>query len=73
MSVRRVELGFEGGTVLRTNVAEDVLQTLTGSLTVDGAGWVELNTDDGVCWVDLGEVIYLRIPKEPRGVGFSGA
>lgn len=73
MSARRVELGFEGGTVLRVNVEEGVLQSLTSSLTTDGAGWIELDTDDGVTWVDLGEVVYLRIPKEPRGVGFSGA
>lgn len=72
MSARRVELGFEGGAVLRANVEEAALQGLTAALTGDG-GWFELAADDGTTWVDLGEVVYLRVPREPRGVGFSGS
>ncbi len=73
MATRRLELGFEGGTVLRVDVDEATVGAVTQSLTADAARWVELATDDGACWVDLGQVVYVRIPNAPRGVGFSGA
>lgn len=74
MATRRLELGFAGGTALRVDVEEATVTALTQSLAANAARWTELATDDGSCWVDLAEVVYVRVTNEgPRGVGFSGA
>ncbi len=72
MATRRLELGFDGGTVLRVNVDEPVVATLTSGLADAGDGWHELATEDGTFWIALSQLRYVRVPSEgPRGVGFS--
>lgn len=70
MAARRIELGFEGGAVLRLTVDEDAIAQLTGALAADGLHRVD--ADEGEHWVRTGEVQYVRVvPGEvgPR-VGF---
>jgi hypothetical protein len=74
MATRRLELGMQGAMVLRLEVEEPVVGTLTQALSGGQAGWTELPTEDGSCWVNLASVVYMRVPNEKsRGVGFSGA
>jgi len=72
MAGRRVEIGFEGGTVLRLTVEEDAAQSLVGSLG-NGSGWRSVEADEGTHWLNAGEFLYVRlVPGEPSRVGFGG-
>ena len=76
MAGRRIDLGFEGGTVLRVTMEEATVRELTGALSSDGAGgWRELAAEEGSYWVNLAELVYVRLaPGEVSGrIGFSGA
>lgn len=73
MATRRIELGFEGGTVLRLSVEEAAASEVTSTLG-DGA-WRSIEAEEGTFWVNPGELIYVRLaPGEPHGrVGFGGS
>lgn len=73
MATRRLEIGFEGGTVLRLSLEESDATALTGSLGTD-TGWREVSAEEGTFWVNQGELLYVRLaPGEPPGrVGFGG-
>jgi hypothetical protein len=73
MATRRIELGFEGGTVLRLTVDEALSSTLTNDL--GGGGWTSLEAEEGTFWVNLGEVVDVRLPpgQAPGRVGFGGS
>jgi hypothetical protein len=76
MAGRRVDLGFDGGTVLRVTLEEDEAANLTGALSGDGGdGWRELTAEEGSYWINLGELVYVRLaPGEVSGrIGFGGA
>lgn len=76
MATRRLELGFEGGTVLRLTVNEEVADAVTGDLASGkGSSWREIVAEEGEFWVDLAELLYLRLPpgKAPGRVGFGGS
>jgi hypothetical protein len=76
MATRRLELGFEGGTVLRLTVDAAVAQEVTATLAGDGSGgWRSIDAEEGTFWVDQGELIYVRRPPgEVSGsIGFGGA
>lgn len=76
MATRRLELGFEGGTVLRLTVEESVANDVTAALGANGggAGWRSIQSEEGTFWVDQGELIYVRLPPgEPPRVGFGGS
>ena len=75
MPTRRLELGFEGGTVLRLTVEEDVANEVTSALAADrGPAWRSLTAEEGTFWIDQSELIYVRLPpgEAPR-VGFGGS
>lgn len=75
MATRRLELGFEGGTVLRLTVDDAVAAKLTGGLSGDDGSWSAVEAEEGAFWVDRGKLIYVRLPPgEPHGrVGFGGS
>lgn len=76
MATRRLELGFEGGTVLRLTVDSEVAEAFTSELAAGkGPSWRELASEEGVFWVDAGELIYVRLPpgEAPGRVGFGGS
>lgn len=76
MPTRRIELGFEGGTVLRLTVDSAAADELTEALSADrGPRWRAIDSEEGVFWVDQGELIYVRLsPGEvPGRVGFGGS
>jgi len=73
MAARRIELGLEGGAVLRVTMDEADLEQFTRSLSGEASGWTQMRTDDSVCWVDLGKVTFTRVWNEKvRNVGFRG-
>jgi hypothetical protein len=66
---QRVEIGFEGGQVISTRIAEKVLRDLRKQL--DRGGWHDLETEDGVVAIDLGKVAFVRVDSGDHRVGFS--
>jgi hypothetical protein len=74
MAGRRVEIGFEGGTILRLTIAEDAAQGLVGSLANGKGDWRSVEAEEGTHWLNVGELVYVRlVPGEPSRVGFGGA
>lgn len=76
MATRRLELGFEGGTVLRLTVDSAVAEGFTSDLAAGkGPAWRSLTAEEGTFWVDQGELLYVRLPpgEAPGRVGFGGS
>jgi hypothetical protein len=72
MAGRRLELGFEGGAVLRVTLDDAAVDALTASLGND-KGWTALKSDDETVMVNLGDLVYVRVPPAgPNRVGFAG-
>lgn len=66
---QRVEIGFEGGQVISTRLANDDLKDLRKRL--EQGGWHDLHTEDGVIALYLGKVAFVRIEAGEHRVGFS--
>lgn len=74
MAERRLELGFEGGAVLRLTVAEDAVAVLTDALTAGKDVWQRVEAEEGVHFVKSSELVYVRLaPQTPGRVGFGGS
>jgi hypothetical protein len=67
---QRVEIGFEGGQVVSTRLAEADLKDLRSQL--EQGGWHDLHTEDGTVAIYLGKVQFLRIESGEHRVGFGG-
>jgi hypothetical protein len=75
MATRRLEMGFEGGTVLRLTVDEAVVGAITAALESGGdSSWRAIEAEEGTFWVDQDELVYVRLPpgEAPSRVGFGG-
>jgi hypothetical protein len=70
---RRVDLGFEGGTIVRLTVEQASVDELVAGLG-NGGGWRSVESEEGTYWLNLAELVYLRlVPGEaPPRVGFGG-
>ncbi len=75
MATRRLELGFEGGTVLRLTVDEALVADVPGRLLSGEAPWSEITADEGTFWIQRAELLYVRVPpgEAPGRVGFAGS
>jgi hypothetical protein len=76
MATRRLELGFDGGTVLRLTVEETVSAELTQALgAANGPAWRSIEAEEGTFWIAERELLYVRLaPGEaPARVGFGGS
>ena len=71
MAQRQMELGYEGGVVLRLTVDETVASDVTAAL--EGGGWHRVTADEGEHWANLAQLVYLRLDEAPTGIGFGGA
>jgi hypothetical protein len=71
---RRVDLGFEGGTVVRLTAEQRAIDDLVAGLGNGGSGWRSLDSEEGTYWLNLAELVYVRlVPGEvPTRVGFGG-
>jgi hypothetical protein len=67
---QRVEIGFEGGQVVSTRLAEEDLKDLRKQL--EKGGWHDLHTEDGVISLYAPKVAFLRIDSGEHRVGFGG-
>jgi hypothetical protein len=68
---RRIEIGFQGGQSLPVRVAQEVYDALRKALADSGSDrWFELNTEDSDVYVDLSQVVYVRLDTEDHRVGF---
>ena len=70
MAQQQIELGYEGGGVLRLKVDETAAAAMQAALA--GGGWHEVMTESGQHWVNLAKLVYLRLDEAPAGVGFRG-
>jgi len=69
----RIEIGFEGGQIMGTQVPVADAERLERQLASGGVGTVELDVEDGRILVVLAHVLYVkRFSKESR-VGFNPA
>ena len=66
---QRVEIGFEGGQVISTRLADEDLKDLRKRL--EQGGWYDLHTEDGVVAIYLGKVAFVRIDSGEHRVGFG--
>jgi hypothetical protein len=76
MATRRLELGFDSGTVLRLTVDEAVSEALTEALASgNGPAWRAIEAEEGTFWIAEKELLYVRLaPGEAPGrVGFGGS
>jgi hypothetical protein len=68
---RRIDIGFQGGQSLPVRVDEDVYEKLRKALADSGSDrWFELTTQDSDVYVDLSQVVYVRLDTEDHRVGF---
>jgi hypothetical protein len=68
---RRIEVGFQGGQSLPVRVAQEVYDGLREALADSGSDrWFELTTQDSDVYVDLSQVVYVRLDTEDHRVGF---
>ena len=66
---QRVEIGFEGGQVISTRLADDDLKDLRARL--EQGGWFDLHTEEGTIALCVGKVQFLRIESGEHRVGFG--
>jgi hypothetical protein len=68
---RRIDIGFQGGQVLSVRVAQEVFDGFRRALADSGSDrWFELTTQDSDVYVDLSQVVYVRLDTEDHRVGF---
>ena len=67
----RVSIGFSGGQVVEVKITEDTLKKLRQSLE-KGDGWTDIETDDGIVSIDVGQVVFLRGASAAQSIGFGG-
>ena len=72
MGDRRLELGFEGGTIVRLTVTAAVAAELTDGLAGGGGSWRSVAAEEGTYWINQDDLIYVRLaPQSPGRVGFA--
>jgi hypothetical protein len=68
---RRIDIGFQGGQALSVRVTQEVYDALRKALAdSDSDRWFELTTQDSDVYVDLSQVVYVRLDTEDHRVGF---
>jgi hypothetical protein len=68
----RIELGFEGGGVLRCDVDDAAFDALVAAFSTIERGAHELVVDGDRAVVDLARVVYVRRLRAGRAISFAG-
>lgn len=71
-SGQQVEIGFSGGQVTSTRVADAALGELRTALE-GGESWHAVSSEDGELLLNLSQVVFLRIAAEGQTIGFGGS
>jgi hypothetical protein len=66
---QRISIGFQASPPLATRVSDDELAKLQSAL--GGAGWHEVEAEDGSIRLNLEHVLWLRVEKDEQRVGFG--
>jgi hypothetical protein len=70
-SAERVSIGFSGGGVVEVRIDDAKLRDLRKAL--EGAdGWYDIEAEEGLVSIDLGQVIFIRSATTPQRIGFGG-
>lgn len=64
-----IELGFNGGAVVRLTLDEARTEALAAA--IEGGGHHRVDAEEGHYVLNLDEVVYLRIDQRSSSVGFS--
>ena len=68
---RRIDIGFQGGQSLPVRVEQSVYDAFRKALSDSGSErWFELTTQDSDVYIDLSQVVYVRLDTEDSRVGF---
>jgi hypothetical protein len=70
-SAERVSIGFSGGGVVEVRIDDSQLKDLRKALE-RGEGWFDIDADEGMVAIDLGQVVFLRSASTPQRIGFGG-
>jgi hypothetical protein len=68
---KRVEVGFSGGQAIVMRLSESAYSDLRRALK-GRSGWYEVDSEDGVVAIDLGQVVFVKSESPEHRVGFSG-
>jgi hypothetical protein len=68
--IKRVDIGFSGGQVLSLRMSEEAYGTLGNEVRSGSQGWHQLEAEDSLLTVNLGQVVYVRLDTEQQKVGF---
>jgi hypothetical protein len=68
----RIEIGFEGNQLLRSEVSVDDADRLERHLRSGSGGIVELEDEDGRLTIVLDRVLYLKRFVKESQIGFTG-
>lgn len=67
-TLRRIEVGFDGGQVIALRIPDDELEAMRKAL--GGGGWHRLKTDEAEVDVDLAKLTFIRTAGDNQKVGF---
>ena len=70
-SAERVSIGFSGGQVVEVRIDDGKLKDLRKALE-KGDGWLDLDADEGMVAIDLGQVVFIRSATSTQRIGFGG-
>ncbi len=68
---RQIEIGYEGGIIVRLTLDEATAETLLGA--VEGGGWHRVDAAEGTHAVNLEQAVYVRLEDKPDRIGFGGS
>ncbi len=69
-----MEIGFEGGNVLRVTVDQSAADTLVAAVSSGGDDWQRFEAEEGSFWINPDELCFIRIaPEDAPRVGFGPA
>ena len=67
----RVSIGFSGGGVVEVRIDNAKLKDLRTALD-KGEGWYDIDAEEGMVAIDVGQVVFLRSATTPQRIGFGG-
>jgi hypothetical protein len=70
-TAERVSIGFSGGQIVEVRIDDGKLKDLRKALE-KGDGWLDLDADEGMVAIDLGQVVFIRSATSPQRIGFGG-